>query len=503
MKKLLLLIVLSFICLNLTTSKVFAADTGLDTKAQQGLFGNQWYVEDPLATGQQLINAVQNPDQINNWTYRLDFLTGTMSQLTMAMGGPIFVDKNGNPISANNGVAGLLASGIDSLIKTPPASSIDYVAYELNNLKVPGSPQTAYAAGSSGYGFKSLNFILPFWTVARNLAYIVFAIVFIVVGMMIMFRIKIDPKTAASIQNALPKMIFALILVTFSYAIAGFLIDIMYVLMALVFSIFAHLPNYKGVLFTPAIFEQKILVQNNSIFDFYLQGPGVAANVNAAIAIFKVVFFWFANPSNINVNSTLLDKALGLVFAPIGAVAGGIAGILAFFIIMIMIIWALLRTWLSLLGAYINILLGIISAPILLMMDAIPGQNQFVNWLRSMMTNLLVFPLVTIMLLLGAALTESQANCSAGETFIPPLVGSGCGGPFLALIGLGIILTTPRVINILQEALKAPAFKYGNAWMENLQPVKSTAAGIIQPWSQEAGTRGRIYGVARSFGLVR
>ena len=45
-----------------------------------------------------------------------------------------------------------------------------------------------------------------------------------------MFRQRISPQAVMTIQAALPKVIIALIMVTFSYAIAGFMIDISYVL---------------------------------------------------------------------------------------------------------------------------------------------------------------------------------------------------------------------------------------------------------------------------------
>ena len=59
----------------------------------------------------------------------------------------------------------------------------------------------------------------------RNFAYVLITLLFIIMGLMIMFRVKIDPRTVVSFQSALPKIIMALILVTFSYAIVGLLID--------------------------------------------------------------------------------------------------------------------------------------------------------------------------------------------------------------------------------------------------------------------------------------
>jgi len=60
---------------------------------------------------------------------------------------------------------------------------------------------------------------------------------------MIMFRVRISPQTVITVQSALPKIIFTLILITFSYAIAGFLIDLMYV----VIGIFSFIVTQGGI----------------------------------------------------------------------------------------------------------------------------------------------------------------------------------------------------------------------------------------------------------------
>ena len=43
-----------------------------------------------------------------------------------------------------------------------------------------------------------------------------------------MLRIKIDPRTVMTIQNQIPRVIICIILITFSYAFAGAMIDVMW-----------------------------------------------------------------------------------------------------------------------------------------------------------------------------------------------------------------------------------------------------------------------------------
>src|SRR3990172_12628792 len=119
------------------------------------------------------------------------------------------------------------------------------------------------------------------------------AFVMIVIGFLIMFRRQIDPHTVISIQNALPRIVLTLILITFSYAIVGLLIDLMYVILLLAYSLFestglieAHRDTWfggsnlemqkaitQGNLFTVfhAIFPQNIV----SIFDMSFQLFGI------------------------------------------------------------------------------------------------------------------------------------------------------------------------------------------------------------------------------------
>lgn len=452
-----------------------------------------WFIQNPISGS---LEYAQNRNQpsVNNYSMGFLEMTNSLNFASILMLGPVVnQDKNGKitvfnindpQTYADNGAAGTIASGIDLMIKNKPASSIEYIAYMGSKLRVPGSAEVAYAA-DGGYGFNALQPILAIWTVTRNLAYAIFAAIFVVIGLMIMFRVKIDPKTVASVQNALPKIVFALILVTFSYAIAGFLVDLMYVMMSLIFALVNSIPGMEaikkiqiagfnvGEVPVMGDLQDQIFNKGMSIFYFYFHGPGFSANLKAALAVIKIVFSFFLNGApTIDFTKDVGGSIVGILQNIAGYGGGAIAGVLGFFVIAVMILWALFKTWLALLGAYANILLGIIIAPLRLMLDAIPGQNQFGSWIKDMLVNLLVFPLVTAMMLIGAAITLSSnigglgGAFSRGTGFVPPLIGGSDQAAVQALVGLAIILSIPRAIEMLREVMKAPAFKYGNAWSE-------------------------------------
>jgi hypothetical protein len=91
---------------------------------------------------------------------------------------------------------------------------------------------------ASGYGYAGLKSVIGLWQLFRNIVYLLLVLVFIIIGIGIMLRVNVDARSVMSIQNQLPKIIIGIVLITFSYAIAGFIVDMMYVSMYLVYYLF-------------------------------------------------------------------------------------------------------------------------------------------------------------------------------------------------------------------------------------------------------------------------
>jgi len=351
---------------------------------------------------------------------------------------------------------GISNNFIASLYSNPPASGI-YYAYDLiDNF----GGKNAYA---QGVGFSSLEPILPIWKGFRNATYILFAIVFIAVGIGIIFRIKISPQAIISIESALPKMIGALILVTFSYAIAGFLIDLLYVLMALGVSIL----NMAGV--SPGLFN---------VFGF----PVFPATANNVI---RSGFFAFAP-------ALIMKKGVTILGGIIGGLLGGLTGTIvgvgigAFaFVVLFQVIWLIIALILiiklifALTQAYINIILAVIFAPIQILVGAIPGfeSNGFGKWFKNLFTEILIFPAVLIVLMIGVFISQNTIS----TLWIPPLIsgpsftGDAMSGSLSALIiqsiiGIGFLLLLPNVPNIVRKAMGKEDSGYGTMIGKNLSP---------------------------------
>src|SRR3972149_1278818 len=130
--------------------------------------------------------------------------------------------------------------------QSPPVSFSNYLANVKQNIEKHGLVQPAYAQGA-GFGFNNLLPVIDIWRAFRNVAYFVFILVFVLYGFMIMFRMKINAQNVATFQSAIPKIVLTLILITFAYAIAGFMIDLMFVIFNLILSVF----QTSGLITTP------------------------------------------------------------------------------------------------------------------------------------------------------------------------------------------------------------------------------------------------------------
>lgn len=409
----------------------------------------------------------------------------------MAFAGDMIGDTFKIPISSHQYFASL-ASQFGLAKKT--------YAKEIDVFDVESGSTTAQNTGGlgQGLGFLGLHPLIKLWTEFRNIVYLIFVFIFVLIGLGVMFRLKIDPRTVMTIQNQLPKIVIALILVAFSYAIAGFLVDLMYVLLYLVFQIFGNIdPSIKAVNPSTFIYTSPVGAVGG------IGGlAGIANNAGGSVGNIIASLFdgtWGRVVAGIisSVLGGIVGGGIGTIFGgaggAIGAAVGGVvtglvgsiffsnsvlsitAHVIGFLIIGIAMLQALFRLWFQLIKAYIYILIGVTLAPFYIVMGLFPGSGVgFGSWLRTLISNLAAFPTVLFMFLLGEFFIRGFKTNGANN-FVPPFVGNPSNmSNFGALIGLGIILMTPEVVNIVRDKLKAPQFKYTSAISKGI----GTGAGI-------------------------
>src|SRR3989338_823903 len=117
----------------------------------------------------------------------------------------------------------MLGRSIAMLAGRPPVQTREYLAYMAGKA---GFIDQAYAQTRGG--FEVLQPIQKLWIATRNVAYLITSLTLVVIGFMIMLRKKIDAQTIIGVEQALPNLVITLLLITFSYAIAGFVIDMIY-----------------------------------------------------------------------------------------------------------------------------------------------------------------------------------------------------------------------------------------------------------------------------------
>lgn len=337
-----------------------------------------------------------------------------------------------------------------------PLSGVGYFINKAANLNL--IPEVSAQESGGGFGFGSFGLILGLWKATRNIAFALVTIAVIIIAFMIMFRVKISPQVVISVQSALPKIVIGLILITFSYAIAGFLVDLMYVVIGLMAALIkgANLSTHNWT----------------DLFKAFVESSA----------------FWYIAKYFLIITIPLfiMLTVLGIAALLGATVTAGATGILLFIVLLLVIIglvvflWNAIKTIIMLIKTYVKIGLLVIISPLFALMGIVSPGFGFGNWLRLMISNLAVFPTVGVLFFLAfyflAAGTSGLTSGGpfnpnveglGGSTWNPPLfnVGTGpLGISFLAVFMSFVIITLiPKTVEIIQSIIERKPFAYGTA----------------------------------------
>ncbi len=352
-------------------------------------------------------------------------------------------------------------------------------------------------AVAQGIGFSGMQPLLPIWKAFRNISYMLMAVVMIALGFMIMFRKKIDPKTVVTAQNAIPRVVIALILITFSYAIVGVLIDFMYVIIYFLIALFKS----TGLLDNPSY---PVCLAYKTPELLYGQGGMMANFMNIPKDPYRLIFGatdnFLANSgtlSGIGLVLALLGTAASVPPVATGIAAGAFIGLpILHLIISIIIIFLFLRLAFFFLGAYIQIVISLLLAPLQLLFEAVPGSTAFSSWISNLIANLAVFPVGAAMFMLSNVFTHF-ANVNSGTIWAPPYAPiSGNASQLSAIIALGVLFAIPQTAGAIKEALKAKPVMGGGSGsgggLQNAATILSMAY-YAQSFTPQ-GLKDRIFG---------
>jgi len=318
-------------------------------------------------------------------------------------------------VPSHGGLIGLTVQGI-ALTFNIPVHTSNYVHYLANNF---GFEQT-YAAAQNGVGFSSMEGLLGICTTVRNLAYLLFTIFFVILGLLIMLRKRIDPRTVMTVENQLPKIVISLICITFSFAIAGAMIDMMWVLIFFTINTFLDPTTGKKATqdlfyFAPQYFDRAWNGGIGGLTGDIIHGMSGLINSSFSNGTWGAAHLGIngqPNPNNTwDAPEGWLPYLLGVL---LNVVFVGLANTIGYLIIFIAIWWMLVKLWINLLKTYIYIIFLIIFGPFYILLGLIPGSAfGFVLWIKHLAAHLAVYVVVIGEFVIAIVINNSNGSLPA------------------------------------------------------------------------------------------
>ncbi|MBI4029476.1 MAG: hypothetical protein HY376_03885 [Candidatus Blackburnbacteria bacterium] len=424
-------------------SALFAIFLFVLPRIQPKAFAQAWFLSDPQSFGQTLEEA-ESSGRVQKEGYDMNTQVNMMNSLVCLISG-----CGTNPQSSlhyNKSALASINGLILSMYSNPPART--YYAIEDFGQSLGFLPKV-YA---QGVGFSGLAPLLPVWKVFRNIAYVLLAIVMIVIGFMVMFRRKIDPKTVVTVQNALPRIVLTLLLITFSYAIVGVLIDLMYVVLFLALGLFTSTELLPAERFSPFALgggtfgAQKtvdVITRGNLFQVFHFIFPGWAFSI-----------FDMANKILTGSNWDILAQAVLII-----------PSFLFGLLLSLAILFIFIRLFIMFLSAYVQIILALIFGPIQILIGAVPGVDGFGGWIKNLVANIAVFPIAGVMFMLSIVFAEAATKGGgASNTFWAPpyyTLANQSVTAITALFSIGVLMMIPSLVGTLKKAIKAQGIPAG------------------------------------------
>lgn len=379
------------------------------------------------------------------------------------------------------------------ILEDKPLSGVTYIKDKLSNLNI-----VPEVKAQNGFGYSALDMVQELWSASRNVTYSLLIVVMIVFAFMIMFRTKVSPQAVITVQSALPKLIVTIVLITFSYAIAGFMIDLMYVTLGLTAILFSS----SGIAFAVNLFGGTTGAV--ALFGFFTDGPlglGLIGFFAQYWAFFMTTLFaaTFLPGGLAGALATLFTLgAFQVTMSAIGMIIG--------IIVSIMLLFIVIRAVFTLIKTFVNIILLVIVGPFMILLGAItPASGGMMGWVRNLAANLAVYPVTAVLIMvalifLDAAFTTTtiggfldapiadefrnlitamlvgvSIDTSVGitTTWSPPLtLGTGAGITWLWLFAsMSTISLVPKVSELVKGFVSGKPFAYGTAVGEAMGPA--------------------------------
>lgn len=344
---------------------------------------------------------------------------------------------------ARKGFGGLMEDQVVAMLDRQP--SVNVVAHLAEDW-VPGY-KDANSVYANGYSDLQDANISTLWSFTRNIAYSFYVVVMIVIGFMIMFRNKIGGQVMVTLGNSIPKIVISLVLVTFSFAIMGIIIDIGGIIRSVIANI------YFGET------EAAINIHN----PFSLLGGFWGKNLIEPLTGFLPegqlnLWEWILNFGK-NLGETILNLFLNL------AATG-------------FVLFGAIKLWVVLVKTYLAILVNVVTAPLTIAASSIPGNDSaMLNTFKSLARNVLVFPVAFAIVNLPYVLDNAGVSLKFPESLVGVDTSSGTFLPSM-IMGLAKVIaiyTAASAPDIVKSIIPPTASKSG---IDNSKSMKEALSKV-------------------------
>ncbi|MDO8573180.1 MAG: hypothetical protein Q7R77_00320 [Candidatus Daviesbacteria bacterium] len=386
-------------------------------------------------------------------------------------------------VNLSGGTLGAVSSLIGALYLNPPVRTADYLASVGQGL---GIVKTANAQ-VGGSGASVLSPIIKLWQVSRNISYVVMIIIFLIIGMMVMFRNKINPQTVITAQAALPGLVIGLILITFSYFLAGLISDMAFVGTNVVGYYFSATQPPTD----PATPPQNLVsdASDKNVIGIFSRFAGIISPDDAKHALDGIwnnlpdaTQYLLATVAGFMAAQFSLEKttflaaiphagnAIQAVIATIATVTAAkfpttIVGLVLSWIATLILLYSMFKLLLRLVNSFLSIIFLTVTAPFHFLAASLPGRQSIAtNWMLNMLSNVLAFPAVMgVFYFVAFLMGPDQINSSlpfvvSDATKVTgilafPLLG-GLGRDFInILLAFGALVALPTIPDIISRTL--------------------------------------------------
>lgn len=362
------------------------------------------------------------------------------------------------------------------VIMQNPASGIGYINSLIHKFSIVPEAQ------AQGFGYNASDLAKNLWGITRNISYSLIVLTVIILAFMIMFRVKISPQIVISVQSALPKIISGTILITFSYAIAGFAIDLMYVVLGLL----------SSLLIQSGLTDHDFITLFNSF---------VEKNVFWTLMQYWVMFL---------ISSLVALKAWM-------ALGVGIIVLIFWIVMVFVLIFMSIKIIFMMIKNFIGIFFDIILGPLQILFGIVLNNTGFSQWLRGLFAKLAVYPTVAMMFFFAFFFLRQALPVDWGivndvfpfdvtyqsggaNNWKPPFTfgvsnNAVTGGIDILFVVMSFVIITmiPKTVEIITGVLSGKPFAYGSAIGEAMGPINMARGpaetalkiGIAERWAKD------------------